>query len=60
MQKRRMEMSKKNKQCKIVVANISSIEATLANKPYLVPSFRCGRHMTRKDRPRDKDWRAWI
>lgn len=51
-------MSKNNKK-KEVVARISSIEATLANKPYYVPSFRCGRHMTEKDRPRDKNWRKW-
>lgn len=52
-------MSKKNKK-KIVVAHISSVEATLANKPYYVPSFRCGGHMTQKDRPRDKNWRKWL
>ena len=52
-------MSKKNKK-KIVVAHISSVEATLANKPYYVPSFRCGGHMTQKDRPRDKNWCKWL
>ena len=53
-------MAKKNKSGKIVVAHINSIDATLANKPYYVPSFRCGKHMTQKDRPRDKNWRSWI
>lgn len=53
-------MSKKAKNSKIVIAYIPSIEATLANKPYQVPSFRCGKHMTQKDRPRNKNWRNWI
>ena len=52
-------MSRKKKG-KIIVARISSIEATLANKPYYVPKFRCGAHTTHKDRPRDKNWRSWI
>lgn len=51
-------MAKKNK--KIIVGRIDSIDATLANKPYYVPSFRCGRHMTEKDRPRKKNWKHLI
>lgn len=31
----------KSKKKKEVVMRISSIEVTLMNKPYLVPSFRC-------------------
>ena len=27
------------------------------DKAYHVPSFRTGRHMTEKDRPRRKDWK---
>ena len=27
------------------------------DKAYHVPSFRTGRHMTEKDRPRKKDWK---
>ena len=27
------------------------------DKTYYVPSFRTGRHMTEKDRPRKKDWK---
>ena len=50
----------RNKAKKIVVMRISSVEATLADKPYYVPSFRCGRHMSEKDRPRDKNWRKWL
>ena len=53
-------MSKKNRNKRVVVTQISSVEATLMNKPYYVPSFRCGKHMTAKDRPRDKNWRKWI
>jgi len=53
-------MSKKAKKERIVIVRIDSIEATLANKPYYVPSFRCGKHMTQKDRPRDRNWRRWI
>lgn len=52
-------MSKKKKE-RIIVARISSVEATLASKPYYVPGFRCGAHATIKDRPRDKNWRKWI
>ena len=50
----------KKKTEKIIVAHIDSVQATLANKPYYVPSFRCGKHMTEKDRPRDKNWRNWL
>ena len=53
-------MSKKNKGKRSIVAHISSVEATLLNKPYYVPAFRCGKHMTQKDRPRDKNWHKWI
>lgn len=49
-------MSKKKKE-KIIVARISSIEATLADKPHYIPKFRCGAHKTVKDRPRDKSWK---
>ena len=52
-------MGKKNKE-RIIVARINSVEATLANKPYYVPAFRCGAHITQKDRPRDKNWRRWV
>ncbi len=44
----------------IKVAHIDSVTATLSGKPYYVPSFRCGRHMTEKDRPRKKNWREWL
>ena len=30
-----------------------------AKKPYFVPSFRSGRFMTKKDRPRDKSYKKW-
>ena len=53
-------MSNKGKNNKIVVIHISALDATLAKKPYYIPSFRCGKHMTQKDRPRDKNWRNWI
>lgn len=45
---------------KETIMYIKSIDATLLNKPYYVPSFRCGRYMTQKDRPRDKNWRKWL
>lgn len=33
-----------------------TITATLKGKPYQVANFRCGRHLTEKDRPRKKNW----
>lgn len=52
-------MSKKKKE-KVLVTRIGSVEASLANKPYYVPKYRCGAHKTIKDRPRDKNWRKWV
>ena len=49
----------KNKKEKILVAKISGIDMARAAKPYYVPGFRCGAHMGKKDRPRDKNWRNW-
>ena len=49
----------KSKKERILVAKISGIDMARAAKPYYVPGFRCGAHMGKKDRPRDKSWRNW-
>ena len=42
------------KQEKKMVINMTEVELA---KVHLVPSFRTGRHMTEKDRPRKKNWK---
>lgn len=39
---------------KKMVINMTEIELA---KAYIVPSFKTGKHMTEKDRPRKKDWK---
>lgn len=50
---------KKMKGKKETIMKIDSVEATLMNKPYVVPGFRWGKHMSEKDRPRDKSYKKY-
>lgn len=39
---------------KKMVINMTEVELA---KAYVIPSFKTGRHMTEKDRPRKKNWK---
>lgn len=47
----------KNTKKKETIPVYDTITATLKGKPYQVANFRCGRHLTEKDRPRKKNWK---
>lgn len=50
-------MAKKKK--KQHVGTISALELIKKSAPMQDIPFRTGRYITKKDRPRDKNWRNW-
>ena len=50
-------MKKKNENVVIV---IKGTDVMHGHRGYMPPAFRMGRHITKKDRPREKNWRNWI
>ena len=48
---------KKKKEIIGVISGIELIKKSGA--PQIIP-FKTGRHITKKDRPRDKHWKKWV
>ena len=48
-----------NKKKKQHIGTISSLELIKKSAPIQDIPFRTGKHMTKKDRPRNKNWRTW-
>ena len=48
-----------NKKRKQHIGTISSLELIKKSAPIQDIPFRTGKYMTKKDRPRNKNWRTW-
>lgn len=48
-----------NKKKKQHIGTISAMELIKKSAPMQDIPFRIGRYMTKKDRPRNKNWRTW-
>lgn len=47
------------KKKKETIGVISGLELIKKSSPVQDIPFRTGKHMTKKDRPRNKNWRTW-